>query len=437
MKETIKQILINNREEILSRSLISRDINLHIGLEKAQAILGPRRTGKTSAMVLVMKSLIERDKVSPDKIIYFNFEDERVQLGRDNLDLILQAWQELFPNLSLNDCIFFFDEVQAAPGWEHFINRISETITKKIFFTGSNTAILHTEVKSVMRGRSIPVEVLPLSFSEYCKFANLTPTLYGRDKAKTLSAFYQYLENGGYPETVNLPSQALRTTLLQEYYSAMLLRDIVEYNKIANFSHLRSLYRMAAASIGKTISMRRLHNQLKANDYTVGLNAVYDAMEMAEQAYLFKRISRFDFSDSKRDKSEKKIYWLDNGLLNANTAHFVGNKGMLLENLLFRELYRRFGNIYETHIYYYNDTTAECDFIVFPKRTQPLPIQVAWTVQSPDTRAREIKGLVKACAYCNAKEGWILTAEEEETLTLDNGITVRIIPTWKWLLQGN
>ncbi|HWK58493.1 MAG TPA: ATP-binding protein [Parapedobacter sp.] len=434
MKEKIKHILIESRAEILGRTLINRAIDLHIDLEKAQAILGPRRTGKTSAMVLAMKSLIENNAVSPDRIIYFNFEDERIQLDGDNLDLILQAWQELFPELLLSNCYFFFDEVQAAGGWEYFINRISETITKKIFFTGSNSAVLHTEIKSVMRGRSIPIEVLQLSFPEYCKFANITPTLYGRDKAKTLVAFYQYLENGGYPETINLPSDALRTTLLQEYYSAMLLRDIVEYNKVSNFTYLRSLYRMAASSIGKTVSMRRLHNQLKANDYTVGLNSVYEAMDMAEHAYLFKRISRFDFSDAKRDKSEKKIYWLDNGLLNANTAHFIGNKGILLENLLFRELYRRFGNIYETHIYYFNDATAECDFIVFPTQTQPLPIQVCWTVQPTDTRTREIKGLLKACTYCKVKEGWILTAEDEETLTVE-GITIRIIPTWKWFLQ--
>ncbi len=67
---------------------------------------------------------------------------------------------------------------------------------------------------------------------------------------------------------------------------------------------------------------------------------------MAENAYLFKRISRLDYSDSKPEKSDKKIYWVDNGLLNANTAQYTGNEGLLLGNAVFRELYRRYGNIY-------------------------------------------------------------------------------------------
>ncbi len=190
---------------------------------------------------------------------------------------------------------------------------------------------------------------------------------------------------------------------------------------------------MAAASIGKTINIRRLHNQLKANDYTVGMNSVYDAMDMAENAYLFKRISRFDFSDSKRDKSDKKIYWLDNGLLTANTAHFSGNRSILLENLVFRELYRRYGNVYETRIYYYSDPTAECDFILFQNDNKPLPVQVCWSMTDPETRNREIKGLIRACHYCKVTTGWILTTEEEEIITQDN-VRIEIKPIWKWLL---
>src|SRR5690606_31821940 len=185
---------------------------------------------------------------------------------------------------------FFFDEVQAAPGWERFLNRINETWSKKIFFTGSNSAVLHTELKSVLRGRSIAIELLPLSFKEYCKFSDFKPAEYGLGRAKTLAMFHQYLVRGGYPETVNLPSQQISTTYLQEYYNAMLLRDIVEYNQLSNYSYLRSLYRQSAATIGKTISTRRLHNQLKSQQYSVGLNSVYEAMNMAEQAYLFKTI---------------------------------------------------------------------------------------------------------------------------------------------------
>ncbi|HVB02816.1 MAG TPA: ATP-binding protein [Chitinophagaceae bacterium] len=399
-------------------------------MDKIQSIIGPRRVGKTSAMLLTMKELKRRNQESD--ILYFNFEDERIQFEPQELDLILQAWRELFPDRSLEQAWFFFDEVQAAPGWERFLNRINETLSKKIFFTGSNSSVLHTEIKSVMRGRSIAVELLPLAFGEYCDFIGFNPAFHGTGRSKTVAAFQKYLFRGGYPETVDLLSETIHTAYLQEYYNSMLLRDIVEYNQLSNYSYLRNLYRQAAASIGNTVSIRRMHNHLKAHQYSVGINSVYEAMDMAENAYLFKRVSRFDFSDSKREKSDKKIYWLDNGLLTATTTHYGGNKGLLLENAVFRELYRRYGNIYTQNIYYAMDTSSACDFVVYAEGGTPLPIQVCWSLADPLTRHRELRGLVKACEYCQVKEGWIITGDEDEELELE-GLHVVVKASWKWM----
>lgn len=435
MKDTLKEILIQNRERKLTRDLKSRDTGISLDLNKIQAIIGPRRVGKTSAMLLAIEELKTKRGVSEENIIYFNFEDERVQFEPKDLDLILQAWQELNPDSALEDAWFFFDEVQAAPGWERFINRINETYSKKIFFTGSNSSVLHTEIKSVLRGRSIAIELLPLTFKEYCDFSGVKPASYGAGKSKTIALFNKYLIQGGYPETINLPTQLIHTAYLQEYYNAMLLRDIIEYNQLSNYNYLRSLYRQAASTIGKTISNRRLFNQLKSQQYNVGINSVYDAMDMAEQAYLFKRISRFNYSDSKREKSDKKIYWLDNGLLNANTAQYTGNRGLLLENLIFKELYIRFGSIYTSNIYYYAEPSGECDFIVYPEGGTALPVQVSWTIADESTRNREIKGLLKACDYCKVKEAWIITAEEEEELIIDD-VRISVKPAWKWMINS-
>lgn len=432
MKDIIKDIIASNQERRSGERLKPRNTGISLDLNKIQAIIGPRRVGKTSAMLLAIDELKKRDNTS--EILYFNFEDERIQFESQQLDFLLQAWRELYPDRSLEQAWFFFDEVQAAPGWERFLNRINETLSKKIFFTGSNSSVLHTEIKSVMRGRSIAVELLPLAFSEYCDFTGLKPASHGAGKSKTIASFQQYLVRGGYPETIDLPSEAIRTAYLQEYYNSMLLRDIVEYNQLSNYSYLRNLYRQAAASIGNTISIRRLHNHLKAHQYSVGINAVYEAMDMAENAYLFKRVSRFDFSDSKREKSDKKIYWLDNGLLNANTAQYGGNKGLLLENAVFRELYRRYGNIYSQNIYYAADTSSACDFVAYAEGGTPLPVQVCWSLADPLTRQRELKGLIKACQYCQVKEGWIITGDDEEELDLE-GVHVVVKSAWKWMVS--
>jgi len=432
MKDKIKDILVSNSERKLIQGLKLRSTGISLDLDKIQAIIGPRRVGKTSAMLLSMDQLKKR-KGHSGEIVYFNFEDERVRFEPHQLDLLLQAWRELYPDRSLEQAWFFFDEVQAAPGWERFLNRINETLSKRIFFTGSNSSVLHTEIKSVMRGRSIAVELLPLSFREYLEFKDVKPVLHGDGKSRTIANFLEYLMYGGYPETANLPSKEIRTAYLQEYYNSMLFRDIIEYNQIANFTYLRTLYRQAATTIGTTVSIRRLYNHLKAHQFSVGVNSVYEAMDMAENAYLFKRITKFDFSDSKREKSDKKIYWLDNGLLNANHGHYSQNKGLLMENALFWELYRRYGNIYNQNIYYYTDGANECDFIIHAEGKETLPIQVSWSLADPVTRQREVKGLIKACEHCRVKEGWILTSEEEDEFDLD-GVHVLVKPAWKWML---
>lgn len=71
-----------------------------------QVLLGPRRVGKTSAMQLYMQELTENLGVKSDRLVYFNFEDERVHFLPEQLDLILQAWKELHPSVQLEDCFF-------------------------------------------------------------------------------------------------------------------------------------------------------------------------------------------------------------------------------------------------------------------------------------------------------------------------------------------
>jgi predicted AAA+ superfamily ATPase len=62
-----------------------------------------------------------------------NFEDERLELNSNELDLILQAYMELYPSHNLSECYFFFDEIQNISNWEKFIRRMYDTISKNIF----------------------------------------------------------------------------------------------------------------------------------------------------------------------------------------------------------------------------------------------------------------------------------------------------------------
>ena len=169
--------------------------------------------------------------------------------------------------------------------------------------------------------------------------------------------------------------------------------------------------------------------------YSVGLNSFYEVLNHAEDAYLFKRIGRFDHSQTKSEKSDKKAYFLDNGLLNALVGVQPERNGTLLENLVYLQLYRLYGSIYHQHIFYYFDQYQECDFVVVRDGEEPLPIQVAWSLEQMHTLDREIKGLLKTCAYAKVTRGLILTLEESEKLEI-NGVQIDVIPVWKWLLES-
>lgn len=199
---------------------------------------------------------------------------------------------------------------------------------------------MHTEVASVLRGRGIPVELLPLSFSEYLRFRNINYNAVGTQKSVVLAAFNKYLAWGGFPEVV-LETGINPLPVLQEYFNTVLYRDIIDIYQPASYGYLRYLFHRIANNTGKTLALTKIFNELKSRGYSVSRNSLYEMANLAESVYLFKRISRFDASLIKRENSDKKSYFIDNGMLHAIDSSFSNNRGMLLENLVFWQLYRQ------------------------------------------------------------------------------------------------
>ena len=140
--------------------------------------------------------------------------------------------------------------------------------------TGSNSRTLHTEVATVLRGRSIHVELLPLSFLEYLQFRNIPFSAYGQYPSRAKAAFQEYITQGGYPETLGL-SLAKARQLLQEYFNKVLYRDIIEQQQSANFAYLRYLFHRIAANTGKTMALSKIFLELKSRGYAVSKNSLY------------------------------------------------------------------------------------------------------------------------------------------------------------------
>lgn len=394
---------------------------------KIVTLSGVRRSGKTFILFRTIQELLSR-KIAKENILYVNFEDERLELKQEDLDLLLQGYRELYPDNSLSECYFFFDEVQNIAGWEKFVRRIYDTVTKNIFITGSNSKLLSKEIATSLRGRTVTFEVFPLSFEEFLNFQNIEIDIHhSKTRAKIINAFERYLFEGGFPELVAPAAAEVRNKVLQEYFDVMLYRDMVERFNITNIPVLKYFLKRVFESITGPLSVNNIFHELKSQGYKIGKNALYEYIDAAESIYLFLILKKYSESVLKRELAEKKVYAIDNGLLNAVTFRFSKDYGKLLENLVFLELHKK------RHQIFYFKNRKECDFIILENSGSKRVLQVCYSIADRETRAREVKGLVEACKRFGIKEGLIITFSEELELQ-EEGVSIHIMPAYKFFL---
>lgn len=422
-KQLLKQII---RDFHLSENfdVKPRTIQPPIDTKKIITLIGVRRCGKTSIFYHMINQLIE--KIEKTKILFLNFEDERFELNSDELDLILQAYMELYPSYKLSECYFFFDEIQNIPNWEKFIRRMYDTISKNIFITGSNSKLLSSEIATSLRGRTLNFEIFPLSFKEYLSFKDIEVDFYSsKSLAFIKNAQESFLKNGSFPEILFLEEIYANKTL-QEYFNVLLYKDLAERYNITNTVALKFFLKRIISSSTKQISINKIFNELKSSGIKIGKNTLYEFLEYVQNIYLALTLQKYDNSLINKELGEKKIYSIDIGLNNATEFRFSDDIGKSLENAVFLELKRK-----EFDIYYYRTSKSECDFLVFDKNTISDVIQVTFDMSDENTKSREIKGLIEACKNFDLKSGTIITFDSEDEL-IENGIKIKIIPFYKW-----
>jgi predicted AAA+ superfamily ATPase len=425
VKAILKTIILENQNTDFPE-IIPRAIHIPTDLEFIVSLIGARRSGKTYLLYQVIGELLQKG-IEKEKILFLNFEDERLTFQKNDLDLILQAYTELFPESALQNTWFFLDEIQNIHGWEKFVRRIYDAKSKHIFITGSNSKLLSTEIATELRGRTITFTVYPLSLSEYLQFNKVDKKLYPQsNKSKIIHFTHRFMLHGGFPATVHLPEH-LRTRILQEYFNVMIFRDIIERYTITNPEVLKFFIKKIFAGVTKPFSVNKTYNDLKSMGYKISNKYLYEYFEYCHAVFLCRTISKFDFSEIKQAKSDKKAYIIDNGLLSAVEFSITENKGKLFENMVANEFLKS-----GKELFYYR-ATQECDFII-REGDSVTAIQVSWELKNNDTRERELKGLYEACSYLNQNSGTIITFDEEEELDY-KGIHVNVVPVYRYFLE--
>jgi uncharacterized protein len=429
-KDILKSVLSENQN---SKIPLGKARNAVIPLNTGQVIsvIGARRSGKTYLLYDLMNKLTKKG-ILRKKMIYVNFEDERfIDFKVSDFDTILQSQRELNPNFNINDCFFFFDEIQNILGWEKFIRRLHESGSKNIFLTGSNSKLLSSEIATSLRGRTIVVEVYPLLFNEYLSFKNIKIDLINpKNKAIIINSLNDFLKYGSFPDIIEQDND-VKILILQGYFNTMIYKDIVERYNITNPMVLKYFIKYLISNNTSEFSVNKIYNSMKSLGLKTGKDILYDYLDYVQNIYLGSVLKKFDYSMRNQEYSDKKIYSIDNGIYTSLNSNTSPNTGKLLETSVFNFLLIKYG---KDKLFYFKDNT-ECDFVVIDNNRVIDLIQVSTSIVEDETRDREINGLVKACEFFKYKNGKIITLNDVEESIEFKGCQINSIPSWKLFLE--
>lgn len=418
-KETIKEILLENRKEIESQQVVHRNI------EKEDfanyVLIGVRRAGKSFMLYQQIQDNLKKG-ITWDSMLYINFEDERlIGMTAQELNLIL----EVHGMMSAQRPILFLDEIQNIEGWDKFARRLADN-KYRVYITGSNAKMLSSDVATTLGGRYITKHILPYSFSEYLSANNIPyddmniATTSGR--ADVQRYFAEYFRFGGFPEGAQLAS---KRDYLNSVYQKIYIGDIATRNKIDNLFSLRILFRKMAESVKQPTSFTRLSNIIASTGAKLGKATIINYIEYSKDAFLIYPIKNIADNLTNRE-TNPKYYFVDNGIISILALDIDTS---LLENMVAMELIRRYG--IDERVFFYN-RNIEVDFYI---PDAALAIQVSYNPHKTDEIwQRESTALIKFTKVLDCQRLLILSYDTEETVEV-NGKTIEVMPVWKWLIQ--
>jgi len=420
-KEFLKNVIVD-QHELVESHLTSENIIERDGLNSCTRFIAHPNILLISGLRRAGKSIFSHLLLTKQKYAHINFDDERlISFKTENFNILIEAFYELY-----GDCEYYlFDEIQNIQGWELFINRLR--LKYRIIITGSNARLLSSEMAAHLTGRFDTHSIFPMSFSEYLRFQS-TPLeskkhFTTQQKALYSSLFETYLRSGGIFEYFKFGKEHIRSL-----FSSIITKDILSRYAIKFPVELEELAVYMVNSFASKISVNKLAK-------TLGINSphtIQEYIKYLKNTFLIVTVNKFSYKLREQRSAFRKIYVIDNGIIDSLSFDFSANKGRLLENKIAIEFKRR-SSEENFEFFYWSNYVNECDFIIKKGKKITSLFQVCYELTETNQQ-REFSGLVEAARHFDLKEGVVLTMSQEDTQTV-NGINIKIIPAWKWLLN--
>ncbi len=382
---------------------------------QAQVVIGVRRSGKSTLC-------FQRLEHAGVKYAYVDFDDERLRgLDANHLNDILEILYKVYGDFNY----LFLDEIQDVDGWHLFVNRLLR-IKMHVIITGSNAKLLSSELASHLTGRANEIHLYPLSFDEYCAIKGVDcEKKTTKAVAMRRAAFDDYVNEGGFPELLNISNKhAYINTLVNN----ILRRDIEQRYSITYKASFELLAQHLLNVSPAIIASKELANTFNIKSEQTVKNYIAYLL----QAYMLVGVNKYS-QKSKLRITQQKVYAVDVAMMNRRDNAFAAhNLGWRLETIVLLRLLRECQHRgYD--IYYINDRSGECDFVVCNNNKVVQAIQVSYDMTNDKTRARELKGLLLANKLTKCDNLLILTDHEHADIE-HKGHQIAIRPVYEWSL---
>jgi predicted AAA+ superfamily ATPase len=199
-----------------------------------------------------------------------------------------------------------------------------------------------------------------------------------------------YFSTGGFPAVQSMISNEWRETL-QNYVDTTILRDIIERYNVTNIALLKYLTTALLKNAATNFSINKFYNDIKSQGYKVGKETLHNYLDYIQDAFLIFTVPLYSESERAKNNQPKKIYAIDNGLVNALSFSVNDLYGKAFENLIYLDLRRQCKDIY----YYKTANDYEINFVAIDKAGNRELLQVVWEVSDPNTLEREQRALAQ------------------------------------------
>lgn len=337
-----------------------------------KVLTGIRRCGKSVMLELIKKELRKKG-ISESRIVSINFESRAVHYVK-SLDAaygyirdVAQSQQEKI--------YLFLDEVQELEGWEKMVNSCMIDFSCDIYITGSNAKLLSGELATYLSGRYVEIRVYPFSFQE--------ALLMFPEKSEQ-EVFRFYLQWGGMPFLYQFPiDENSAVQYLNDLYDSILLKDVIQRNKIRDTEQFKRILHYMIANIGNSFSASSITKYMKSEYRGISAETLYNYLDYCKSACLLHLVPRQDLKGKSLLQFQEKIYLIDHGIREAIYGNYMRDINRILENIVYVELLRRGYTVTVG-----KNQNKEVDFVA-EKNGAKAYYQVTYLLASEETVARE------------------------------------------------